>query len=79
MLKEDSVHIPSFLPDCPVIRPDAHQCLEVSNSSRVHPFGHRVWPLIKVRQEIRFPSQTQIWVDNYILLDDRATPFGHNP
>jgi hypothetical protein len=42
--KEDSVQIPSqrswipsFHPDGPVMRPDAHQCLEDLNSSRLHP------------------------------------------
>jgi hypothetical protein len=46
MLKEDSVQIPSqrsqipsFPPDGPVMRPDAPQCLEDLNSSRLHPSG----------------------------------------
>jgi len=46
MLKEDSMQIPSqrsripsFCPDSPDIRPDAHQCLEDSNSSRLHLSG----------------------------------------
>jgi hypothetical protein len=52
--KEDSVQIPSqrsripsFHPDGPIMHPDAHQCLEDSNNSRLHPsvrhgntFGH---------------------------------------
>jgi hypothetical protein len=45
MLKEDYVHnpsqsrIPSFRLDGPVMRPDALQCPEVSNSSRLQPSG----------------------------------------
>jgi hypothetical protein len=42
--KEDSVQIPSqksqiqrFRPDGPIMRPDAHQYLEDSNSLRLHP------------------------------------------
>jgi hypothetical protein len=45
--KEDSVQvpiqrsrIPSFRLDNPIMLPDAHQCPEVSNCSRLHPFGH---------------------------------------
>jgi len=44
--KEDSVQIPTqrsriprFIPDGPAMRPGTHQCPEVSNSSRLHPFG----------------------------------------
>jgi len=46
MFKEDTVQIPtqksripSFFLDDPVMRPDAHQCPEVSNRSRLHPSG----------------------------------------
>jgi hypothetical protein len=46
MFKEDSVLIPTqrsrilcFLLDSPIIRPDAHQCREALNSSRLHPSG----------------------------------------
>jgi hypothetical protein len=35
--------------------------------------------LIKVQQEIEFPSQTHIWEDSCICLDDNVTPFGRDP
>jgi hypothetical protein len=46
MFKEDSVQIPTqrsriprFRPDGPVMCSDAHQCLEDSQCSNVHPSG----------------------------------------
>jgi hypothetical protein len=46
MLKEDYVQIlnqrnwiPRFRLDDPIIHPDAHQCLDYLNSSRLHSFG----------------------------------------
>jgi hypothetical protein len=49
MFKEDSVQIPTqrsrilrFFPDGPIMRLDAHQCQEASNSSRLHPSGCHV-------------------------------------
>jgi len=46
MLKEDSMQIPThrswilrFRPDSPDMGSNAHQCLKVSNSSRLHPSG----------------------------------------
>jgi hypothetical protein len=39
----------------------------------------RLWTLIGVRQEIGFPSQTQIWEDSCIRPDDKAAPSGLYP
>jgi hypothetical protein len=39
----------------------------------------RILMLIKVRLEIGFPSQTQIWEDSCIRPNDRATPFSRYP
>jgi hypothetical protein len=38
-----------------------------------------IWTLIRVRQEIGFPSQTHLWEDSCIRLDDRATLSGRYP
>jgi hypothetical protein len=89
MLKEDPMQIssqrsriPSFHPDRIVMPPDAHQCPEVSNSSKLHSSGRHSnvsERLSKFDQKIEFPSQTQIWEDSYIHPDDKATPSERYP
>jgi hypothetical protein len=90
VFKEDSVHIPTqrsripcFRPDGPVMRPDAHQCREASNSSNLHPFerhgntsGHssefKKIPTLLCKHGLGrqlAPVRT--------VLDDRATLSGH--
>jgi len=54
---------------------------EVSNVP-IHPSGRRdntVQTLVRVRGELGFPLQKQIWEDSYICPDVRSTPSGRYP
>lgn len=46
---------------------DAHQCLETSNCSRLHPsgrHGNTIWMPLSVQTAMGFLSKTQIWEDS---------------
>jgi hypothetical protein len=88
MFKEDFVQIPtqrsripSFRPNGPVIRPDTHQCQEVEQLkvASVRTSWQHIRMHFKVREELGFPSQTRIWEDSCIRLNDRATPSRRGP
>jgi hypothetical protein len=68
----DDVAIPSR-------RPSVSRSFEQFKVTSVCTSLQHVRTLISVRQEIRFPSQTQIWEDSCICPDDRATPSGRYP
>jgi hypothetical protein len=59
--------------------PSVSKSFEQFKVTSVWTSRQRVRTLISVRQEIRFPSQTEIWEDSCICLDDRATLSGHYP
>jgi hypothetical protein len=51
-------------------------------SASVHPSGRRGYTVrtpVRVRGELGFPSQTQMWEDSCNRLDDKSTPFEHYP
>jgi hypothetical protein len=62
---KDLFRFPVNRPDDVVFRPDAHQCLETSNSSRLHPSG-------------RSSEFEKIPVFQHICPDDVVIPSGHH-
>jgi len=66
----------------PMMRPDAHQCLEASEQLQVASIRtswEHIWTLFRLQKDSSFPLQTRIGKTTCIRPDDRATSFGRGP
>jgi hypothetical protein len=78
-LEKSDPKLPSGWPNHASGRPSVSRSFEQFKIASVWTSRQRADTLIRVPQEIGFPSLTQIWEDSYIRPDNRATPFGRYP
>jgi hypothetical protein len=67
--------LPSGCSSVSNIRPDAHQSLEASNSSRLHPFGHNGKSSGRSSEFEKIPVFQRIRPDDVVILSGRHSVF----